>query len=86
MRNIQVTTILSEQYGQRFWSKCFRAMVLEDSEHWYAEEGRLSYTICEQTEADRASDPEECCACDEAKYKVSLSYAAKLQSNFREPY
>lgn len=48
----------------------FRAMVLEDSQHWYADDGKLSKTFCEQTENDIKYDPEECCACDEAKYKV----------------
>lgn len=45
-------------------------MVLEDSQHWYADDGQLSKRFCEQTENDVRYDPEECCACDEAKYKV----------------
>lgn len=46
-------------------------MVLVDSEHWYADEGALTKTFCEQTEDSVKYDPEECCACDEAKYKVT---------------
>lgn len=45
-------------------------MVLEDSTHWYADEGLLSKTICEMTDDDVKFDPEDCCACDEAKYNV----------------
>lgn len=48
----------------------FRAMVLEDELHWYADDGALSKTFCERTERDIKFDPEDCCACDEAKYSV----------------
>ncbi|XP_030767480.1 spondin-1 isoform X2 [Sitophilus oryzae] len=48
----------------------FRAMVLEDSKHWYADDGNLSKTFCEQTEKDITFDENDCCACDEAKYNV----------------
>lgn len=46
-------------------------MVLEDASHWYADDGELSKTVCEQTEKDRKFDQEDCCACDEAKYSVN---------------
>lgn len=45
-------------------------MVLVDSEHWYADDGQLTKTFCEQIENPTKFDPDECCACDEAKYKV----------------
>ncbi|KRT84807.1 hypothetical protein AMK59_501 [Oryctes borbonicus] len=48
----------------------FRAMVLEDEHHWYADDGALSKTFCEQTERDVKFDAEDCCACDEAKYTM----------------
>lgn len=50
----------------------FRAMILEDSLHWYADDGGLSKTFCEQTEKDIKYDENDCCACEEAKYSVSL--------------
>ncbi|KAL1506661.1 hypothetical protein ABEB36_005985 [Hypothenemus hampei] len=46
----------------------FKAMILEDAEHWYAEDGGLSKTFCEQTEKDIKFDENDCCACEEAKY------------------
>ncbi|XP_022913341.1 spondin-1 [Onthophagus taurus] len=48
----------------------FRAMVLEDSKRWFADEGKLSKTFCEQTENDLKFNPDDCCACDEAKYNL----------------
>ncbi|XP_018331208.1 spondin-1 [Agrilus planipennis] len=48
----------------------FRAMVLEDSSHWYADDGELSKTLCERTEKDIKYGPQDCCACDEAKYNL----------------
>lgn len=48
----------------------FRAMVLQDSRNWFADEGQLSKTLCEQTDKDIKFDEEDCCACDEAKYSV----------------
>ncbi|KAF2905119.1 hypothetical protein ILUMI_01056 [Ignelater luminosus] len=48
----------------------FRAMVLEDASHWYADDGELSKTVCEQTDKDKKFDQEDCCACDEAKYSL----------------
>lgn len=52
----------------------FRAMVLEDSNHWYADDGHLSKTFCERTDKDKKFDSEDCCACDEAKYSVRNYY------------
>ncbi|XP_045479299.1 spondin-1 [Harmonia axyridis] len=48
----------------------FKAMVLRDSLNWFADEGGLQKTICEQSEKDKMADPEECCACDEATYNL----------------
>ncbi|XP_975464.3 spondin-1 [Tribolium castaneum] len=48
----------------------FKAMVLQDSTHWYADEGNLTKTFCEQTEKDMKFDESDCCACDEAKYSM----------------
>lgn len=45
-------------------------MVFEDSNHWFADDGQLSRLVCEQTEKDKKFDPDDCCACDEAKYNV----------------
>lgn len=47
-------------------------MILVDSEHWYADDGNLTKTFCEQAEDNTRFDPEDCCACDEAKYKVPI--------------
>lgn len=49
-------------------------MVLEDARHWYADDGQLTKKICEQSENEVKFDPDDCCACDEAKYKVILRY------------
>lgn len=46
-------------------------MVLEDVDHWYAEDGKLSKTFCEQTD-DIKFDEQDCCSCDEAKYNVII--------------
>lgn len=51
----------------------FKAMILQDSTHWYADDGNLSKTFCEQTEKDIKFDENDCCACDEAKYSVRLN-------------
>ncbi|XP_069691847.1 spondin-1 [Periplaneta americana] len=50
----------------------FRAMVLEDAENWYADDGALSRQLCElvETEKGKKDDGGECCACDEAKYQL----------------
>lgn len=46
-------------------------MVLENAEHWYADDGGLSRTFCERTDKDIKFDENDCCACEEAKYSVS---------------
>lgn len=43
-----------------------RAMVFENESRWFAEDGQLTKRICEDTSL---SVP-DCCACDDAKYKV----------------
>lgn len=48
----------------------FRAMVLEDADHWYSDDGRLSKTFCEQTDNDIKFEEQDCCSCDEAKYSL----------------
>ncbi|XP_049862790.1 spondin-1 [Schistocerca gregaria] len=51
----------------------FRAMVFEDPNNWYADDGSLSRQLCElpsQDESKKEDDDFECCACDEAKYKM----------------
>ncbi|XP_066146620.1 spondin-1 [Euwallacea fornicatus] len=50
----------------------FRAMVLEDEYHWYADDGGLSKIFCEQTEKDIKYDENDCCACEEAKYSLTF--------------
>lgn len=46
------------------------AMVYENRDSWFADDGNLTKIICEgPPEADNSAD--ECCACDEAKYNVS---------------
>lgn len=48
-----------------------RAMVYIDDENWYADDGQLSRIVCELAEeTSKTSLPSECCACDDAKYKV----------------
>nr|CAD7439236.1 unnamed protein product [Timema bartmani] len=51
----------------------FRAMVLENKENWFADDGALSRELCEletvRNEEDEAAQS-ECCACDEAKYQL----------------
>ncbi|KAK4887775.1 hypothetical protein RN001_004046 [Aquatica leii] len=48
----------------------FRAMLLEESSRWFADDGHLSKTVCEQSDNDRRLNPDDCCACDEAKYNL----------------
>jgi hypothetical protein len=52
-----------------------RAMVLEDADNWYADDGALSRQLCEHVEPDdgkKGKDEGECCACEEAKYQVRI--------------
>lgn len=60
----------------------FKAMVLEDATHWYADEGNLTKTFCEQTEKDIKFDESDCCSCDEAKYSVNILEINKTKTNF----
>lgn len=53
------------------WSTILRAMVLDNAERWFADDGKLSKTFCEQTDKDIKFDENDCCACEEAKYSVS---------------
>ncbi|KAI5645119.1 hypothetical protein NE865_02667 [Phthorimaea operculella] len=43
-----------------------KAMVFENATRWFAEDGQLTKRVCEDTSVT-ASD---CCACDDAKYKM----------------
>ncbi|KAH7644159.1 spondin-1-like protein [Dermatophagoides farinae] len=54
----------------------FKAIVAENKDRWYHEDGGLTKVLCEE-EADTIADAEseivdECCACDEAKYEVTF--------------
>lgn len=44
-------------------------MVYENASRWFAEDGQLTKRICEDTSL---SVP-DCCACDDAKYRVNLN-------------
>jgi hypothetical protein len=48
-----------------------RAMVYENESRWFAEDGQLTRRVCEDTSLAAG----ECCACDDAKYKVCLCQA-----------
>lgn len=51
----------------------FTAMVLENNVRWYAEDGGLTKTFCEVAPAEvKSVDADKCCACDEAKYSLTL--------------
>ncbi|CAH2092340.1 unnamed protein product [Euphydryas editha] len=43
-----------------------KAMVFENSSRWFAEDGQLSRRVCEDT----AISAPDCCACDDAKYRM----------------
>lgn len=45
------------------------AMVYENSNSWFADDGNLTRIICEGT-PEPVKSTNECCACDEAKYNV----------------
>lgn len=49
------------------------AMVFENEQSWYADDDRLTKIICEGS-PDFEQTMKQCCACDEAKYQVSLIY------------
>lgn len=46
-------------------------MVLVDEDTWYTDDGNLSLQLCDAYQKDVDQDDEECCACSQAKYKVS---------------
>ncbi|XP_059485786.1 spondin-1-like [Neocloeon triangulifer] len=48
----------------------FRAMVFEDENNWYMDDGGLSLTACEPQTLENGVKSDECCACSEAKYQV----------------
>ncbi|XP_076175754.1 extracellular matrix protein f-spondin isoform X2 [Ptiloglossa arizonensis] len=51
----------------------FTAMILENRVRWYAEDGGLTKTFCEIGPREVESvKVEECCACDEAKYSLTM--------------
>lgn len=41
-------------------------MVYENESRWFAEDGQLTKRVCEDTSLQSS----DCCACDDAKYKV----------------
>lgn len=45
------------------------AMVYENRNSWFADDGNLTKIICEGAPETQKMD-DECCACDEAKYNV----------------
>lgn len=57
-------------------------MVLEDADHWYSDDGRLSKTFCEQTDKDIKFEEQDCCSCDEAKYSVSYNHRMFYQTRY----
>lgn len=49
------------------------AMVYQQTGKWYAEDGGLTKVLCEaSSESQQQKRVVECCACDEAKYSVSI--------------
>lgn len=50
------------------------AMVFENRNSWFADDGELTKIVCELPPAKPTAD--ECCACDEAKYNVSFPTAS----------
>ncbi|KAK7873957.1 hypothetical protein R5R35_012966 [Gryllus longicercus] len=62
----------------------FRAMVLENVDNWWADDGNLSHRLCELPQDTQTGhdDSNECCACDEAKYQLVFE---GLWSNVTHP-
>ncbi|XP_022196329.1 spondin-1 [Nilaparvata lugens] len=58
-----------------------RAMVFVDELHWYSDEGLLSRRLCPFKEQSTVV-PKQCCACDDAKYKMIFQ---GLWSNITHP-
>lgn len=56
------------------------AMVFENGDSWFADDGQLTKIICEGA-PERENADDQCCACDEAKYNVRLSYFHCFQSS-----
>uniref|UniRef100_A0A182N3K1 Spondin-1 n=1 Tax=Anopheles dirus TaxID=7168 RepID=A0A182N3K1_9DIPT len=48
------------------------AMVYEDEQQWYADDGALTKVLCEQEPTVPRLQKGECCACDEAKYSLTF--------------
>lgn len=52
-----------------------RAMVMEEQSMWWSDDGKLSFKICEEDDDNKLPVVKrECCACDDAKYKVSIIF------------
>ena len=52
-----------------------RAMVVESRDVWFEGDGALTKELCEELQENDDEQPEinePCCACDEAKYEVSV--------------
>lgn len=49
------------------------AMVYENTNSWFADDGKLTHIICEGAPMPEKS-VDECCACDEAKYNVNYNF------------
>lgn len=62
-------------------------MVQEDDSLWFADEGSLSRTLCELVTPSAPEDADEegreCCACDDAKYKVRPGPGSRPQATPR---
>lgn len=53
----------------------FKAAVIESRDQWYSE-GQLAKVLCEEVQENENTQPRilrRCCACDEAKYEVSVT-------------
>lgn len=53
----------------------FRALVMENRDIWYMDDGELTKELCEDVQESDDMQPEvvfDCCACDEAKYEVTF--------------
>ncbi|XP_012289125.1 spondin-1 [Orussus abietinus] len=60
----------------------FSAMVLENRDRWFAEDGGLTKTVCETSASEIETAEERCCACDEAKYSLIME---GIWSNITHP-
>lgn len=57
------------------------AMVYEGARSWFSDDGQLTQVICEH-KPTAADTQKECCACDEAKYSVSMGSRLPVGSFF----